>query len=418
MSAIAFHRAFRELRRSQWLDPGGLRALQERKLRAIVRHAYDTVPFHRRRFDEAGLDPGTIRTLDDLERIPTMTKRDLQSSSTDMISSRFAGAALTAERTSGSTGQPVTIRLDRRFKHLRDALFLRALTMTGYRWGRPALLLTADRRAPRRLLRWHYASIEERPESLLETIERRRPSLLYGPVTPLRQLARHLERTGGRLAGLRSVLTTAERLDQTTRRLFAERFQAALFDLYGMTETGMIGGECAAHDGLHIAEDVMIMELPAADHDGESPVVVTNLELFAMPLIRFETGDLAVARPPGRCGCGRSLRRIDRLAGRSIEAIRRPDGSELSPYRLTLALEKVDGIDRYQIVQTSSDRITLRIESEGALPPALRDDARRVLQAAVGSDMRIEVEPAASLDPPAGRKFRVVERRAADGAQP
>ena len=286
---------WRRVQRSQWLDRDGLVRLQEKKLREIVSHAYRFVPYYRNLFDQAGILPDQIRSLKDLERIPVSSKQDLQQAGTDAItSSAYRAGELATERTSGSSGRPFTVRCDPHWSAVRRSLFLRVLWTAGYRPGRRLLMMTGsqDGKWPRGT-GGHYISHEEPPERVLAEVNRLRPWILYGWVTPLRQLAGHVKRTGAEVYAPRAVITTAEGLSEGTRRLIEQTLRTEVFDMYGLTEMGVVAWECGQHDGHHIAEDSSVIEfLPTAD--GESRLVMTNLEMTGTPFIRFETGDLGV----------------------------------------------------------------------------------------------------------------------------
>ncbi len=411
MSPLATVSAFATLSRSQWLGGEQLRRLQQRKLRRLLHHAYQTVPFWRRRFDEAGFSPDAFRTLTDLQRLPVTTKQDLQAlAPQEYLSGHYPPERLHAEHTSGSTGQPFTIRLDPHFRSVRDALFLRALSASGYRFGQRLMLVTATRTKPAaNWRRWLYASIEEDGANLLEHFNRFRPAVLYGCVTPLREMAR-----AARHAGVHHrpqvIITTAESLDPATRRLLASTFSTRVTDVYGLTETGMVAWECP-HAGYHLSDDTMLAELLPTDDGTGQRLVVTNLELFAMPLIRFQTGDLVTPGHTGRCACGRSLTHVEQIEGRLADCIQTPDGRSISPYRFTLALEAIPGLQRYQVLQTGARRYLVRIESDGADVTPIAARVRERMHQVLGGTAQVEVKLEAVITPQPGRKFRVVERR-------
>lgn len=408
MTALVMMQQALRLGRSQWLEHDALQRLQAQKLRRLVRHAYDTVPFHRRRFDAAGIDPGDICTPADLQYLPVTTRADLQAcDAADLTSSTFAGAALVAEHTSGSTGRPFSMHFDRRFVAVRNALFLRALGVAGYRPGQPLMLVTGPRsKPPRRWLNWHYVSIELSPEELLAQYARIRPRVLYGCVTPLRQLAGAL--AGSMLPRPAAVVTTAESLDPPTRALLESAYGAPVFDVYGLTEMGLVGFECHRHDGYHLSEETTVTELLTAPGENTGRLVMTNLELYAMPLIRYETGDIAVADSGEPCACGRASSRLARVEGRLVDSVRTAEGATISPYRVTLALEHIAGIERYQVVQEGIDDFTVRVQGSNAIRGDAVGDA---LRAVVGAAARVHLETCDSLDPPPGTKFRVVASR-------
>jgi phenylacetate-CoA ligase len=418
MNVLSTFRAHCSLQRSQWLSVNRLRRRQEARLRRLARHAYGTVRYYRDLFDRAGLSPADIRGLEDLAYIPVTTKAELQAAGYNAaVSSAFDPAALVCEHTSGSTGRPFTVHFDRRFLATRDALFLRVLATAGYRPNHRLMLITSERnKANRRWPPWRYSSIEAPPQVLMAEIEEFRPHFLYGCLTSLRQvalLARDRQRPVG---SLKAVISTAEGLDAPSRRLLEGAFGAPVWDAYGLTEVGMIAWQCAARQGYHVAEDAVILELVLTKDGEPTPMVVTNLELMSMPFIRFETGDLASPAGADTCPCGRWLRRIARIEGRAVDCIRLASGALLSPYRFTLALEAVAGIRRYQLIQHDISRFVLRIEADPGAQGDLGEAACAIIRGLVGADAEVEIVAEATLDPPPGRKFRVVESRLGAGA--
>lgn len=419
MNVLSTFLAHCSLQRSQWLSADRLRRRQEARLRRLVRHAYGTVRYYRDLFDRAGLSPADIRGLEDLAHIPITTKAELQAAGHDAaLSSAFDSAALVSEHTSGSTGRPFTVHFDRRFLATRDALFLRVLATAGYRLNHRLMLITSERnKVNRRWPPWRYASIEAPAQVLMAEIEEFRPRFLYGCLTSLRQVAL-LARDRQRPLGLKAVISTAEGLDAPSRRLLEDAFGAPVCDAYGLTEAGMIAWQCAARHGYHVAEDAVILELVPTKDGEPARVVLTNLELMAMPFIRFESGDLASPAGDDACSCGRRLRRIARIEGRAVDCVRLASGAVLSPYRFTVALEAIAGIRRYQLIQHDISRFVLRVEAGPGAQADLGKAACSVIRGLVSPDAEVEFVTEATLDPPPGRKFRVVESRLGTAAVP
>jgi phenylacetate-CoA ligase len=413
--------AYVKLQRSQWFDRTRLERLQSRKLREIVQHAYRGVPYYRRLFDEAGLRPEDIRRPEDLVRVPVSTKADLQRAGIEGLAEGLDSGRNHQERTSGSAGRPFVVHYDRAFVAHRNALFLRALRTVGYRPGMKLLLVTAGARKGRKTWRrWHYAPIDTPAESLLSLYRRLRPQVVYGPVTPMLALARHIRSMAPPLVHAPvAVLTTAETLDRTARGRLTEAFKAPVYEAYGLTEAGIVAWECRERRGLHLAEDSAIVELlPAHEQqlsaEGQTPagrIVLTNLELKAQPFLRFDTGDLGVLEASGPCSCGRELRRMRRIEGRVVDCVRLPDGRIISPYEFTCALERVAGVMRYQVIQERPAEFTVRVELSDEAPPRerIRTVVARVLGELPGLKITVAAEP--RIEATRGRKFRVVESR-------
>jgi len=412
MNPVSIYLSYRSLQRSQWFNREAIRNLQEEKLKHLVRHAYQHVPYYQTLFDNIGLKPADINSLDDLSKIPITTKADLQSiPPVERISNQFSLDQLVPEHTSGSTGQPFTAYFDKQFVITRNNLFLRALRVMGYRPGQKLMLITAGHSRTRPWMRWHYASIESPADNLIEQLNKFRPSVLYGCTTPLRLMALHARKSGRKPHQPKTVISTAETLDQDTRILLEETFGATVYDLYGLTEIGLVAWQCPAQQGYHLSEDTTIVEFKHDEQYQSDRLIMTNLELKAMPLIRFQTGDLAKVMDSGSCSCGRQLRRIDRIEGRMIDCIRLSGDKVISPYRITLALEKIAGLGHYQIIQNDIDLFTVRIENNDSDQTTMKHGIHNALTPVLGSNAQLTIKYEDSIMPPPGKKFRIIENR-------
>jgi phenylacetate-CoA ligase len=386
--------------------------MQELKLMRLVRHAYATVPYYKKLFDGAGISPAAITTLDDLQRLPVTTRAALnQHDPEELISSRFKRADLEHDSSSGSSGTPFSVYLDRHYILNHNMRFLRGLIAAGYRPGDRLLLIT-DRHGGRgkSWIRWEKASPEESGDRLLERIDALRPAVLYGSGTPLRQLAETILDTGHRINFLKSVIWTAETLDQKTRRLLEQAFATKVFDFYGLTEMGLVAWECAAHAGYHVSDDSVILEYLPRTNTGEScRMVMTNLHLYSMPLIRYDTGDLGIAHSTERCSCGRGLSRLSRVEGRVVDTIKLRNGDTFSPYSFICKLETLEGLQRFHILQDTYDHITVSVQSAPDARERLDQDIRQIVNGIVGDRLDVTFANLDKLHLRGSRKFRAVQ---------
>ncbi|MGD9508453.1 MAG: phenylacetate--CoA ligase family protein [Geminicoccaceae bacterium] len=404
--------AFWQAGRAQWRDPGRLREWQARRLRSLVRHAYETVPFYRRLYDQAGVVPAAIRSLDDLECLPVITKAQLQREvESDLLSRSRSKESLVTALTSGSTGRPFRTYRDAWLERWRAGYLLRALATAGYRLGdRLMIVVERPERPGTGWTRWRKLTFHDRPDYVLAEINRLRPSIVYGYVSALRQVVRLAREQNLPVHRPRAVVTVSETLDPVTRQQLADGFGAPVFDIYGSIEMGVIAWECEAHDGYHVAEDSVLVETLPADGGGER-LVLTNLHNEAMPLIRYDQSDLVKVGTGGICPCGRRFRRLEAIQGRVMDAILRPDGSHIPPFAVTAAIREIPGVRRFQIVQERADRLTVRIEGARPLGDDLSRQLEHELRPVLGPAIGIGIEPVPTLEPPPGVKFRLIESR-------
>ncbi|MEM7022125.1 MAG: hypothetical protein AAF637_05975, partial [Pseudomonadota bacterium] len=212
--------------RSQYLDRSGIERRQQARLPSLIRHAVATVPYYRDLFARSGLTADSIRDVADLQQVPISHRQDLQAAGTEAYtSSAFAPDQLVATSSSGTSGSNLGVRYDPWFDGMRKALFLRALCSAGYRFGQRAMLIAnGPREQPPGWLRWHYVPSESPPEHHYEVYKATRPSLVYGFLSPLRQLAEIVGARRDQRHRPRAVVSTAEMLDDATRRFLSESF--------------------------------------------------------------------------------------------------------------------------------------------------------------------------------------------------
>jgi phenylacetate-CoA ligase len=220
------------------------------------------------------------------------------------------------------------------------------------------------------------------------------------------------------------VLTGAERLLPHDRAAIEQAFGPA-FDTYGCREVMMIGSECEAHDGMHTAMENMIVELIVRAPDGairaarpgeSGEVVVTDLHNLACPMIRYVTGDVAVARGDARCACGRGLVRIGPIEGRVTETLHDGQGRPVSGLVFNIVLGVIGGFAKaFQVVQRLDRSVVFKVVpfQGDVVPPReakiIRDYVEKYLP---GVPVTIEVVRDIPLTAAGKRHPVVVERPA------
>jgi phenylacetate-CoA ligase len=402
-----------DLKRSQWLGPEQLRALQEQRLRRLVNHAYRHVPFYRQRFDERGLRPADIQRLADLARLPLLTKDEVRENLFfDLFSDNHDYRQLQRIATSGSTGEPFVCFVDRGQLEMRWASTLRSMEWTGYRFGdRQARLwhqtigMSAsqivreriDAALCRRIFIPAFEMSERDVARALRRIERHRPVLIDGYAECFNYLASHLR---GRQTAIRpsGLVSSAQVLPDDSRAAIEAAFHTRVFDKYGSREFSGIAYECEAHDGHHVVAESYVVEVlkdgrPA--RPGETgEIVITDLNNLCMPFLRYRIGDLAVAMDPDEpCPCGRGLPRLGRIEGRIQSMIVGAEG-RVVPGSLFLHLFKdYDWMLRqFQVLQERPAEVRLKVVKGPRFEAEAFDGLLDKLREFLGRSCRIEVD--------------------------
>ncbi len=377
----------REFERTQYLPAAELQELQLRRIKAIVRHAYEQCPFYRRQFDAAGVAPGDVKSLEDLHALPILEKRHLQEHRDAMVAANWPREDLIPNRTGGSTGTPISFFVSRDRFCSRAAATWRHNRWADYDIGvRSATLWGAARDIPintwkkrlRNLLIDRQISLDTGyiTESALQSfhaeLKRFRPKVIVSYANSVALLARYLESRHIPAYQPQSIITTAEVLDPSARTLLEKTFGCRVFNRYGCREVSVIASECSEHHGMHVMAEGLYLELVCGDrparHNEMGAVLVTDLMNLAMPLIRYRIGDMAVAEE-GPCTCGRGLPRLKQLAGRVTDFLVGTDGRLVSGAVLTVAVvAKRPSLGQVQIWQDVPGRVLFKIHSHDGRP--------------------------------------------------
>jgi len=423
------HARLRELEKSQWLSPAALREVQFRALRGHLDFAYREVPYYTRLLDEHGLQPARIQSFEDFARIPYLT-RDLLRRHLDDLQPRRKLRGVQRMSTGGSTGSPVAIMVDAERAAFTDATRLRAHRWFGVDMGAPEIVLWGSpietgrqdllRTLRDRLLNSHLLSAFDLGEATLAryatVLDRRRPRKLFGYASALYLLARYLQSHGHRPGpdSLRVAFTTAEPLFDFQRAAIQSAFGCPAAVEYGSRDAGLIANECPA-GGLHIpAEGITVEILQSADGEpGSGEIVVTNAYSFAMPIIRYRTGDVG-ALAQGPCSCGRGLPRLAAVEGRRTDFLVTPAGRVMHALAAIYILREQAGLREFQLVQERLDWVRVVLVPDHGFAKETPDRVAASLARLLGAGVSVDVEVAADIPRPASGKHRYVISKVAD----
>lgn len=344
---------------------------QNKKLREIVKYAYDNVPFYHERFRQLGLKPSDVKTVSDLNKLPIITKDEMRKSPEKMISRKFNVENLRVVATSGSTGQPVFFRITRKEDEFRKAKHLRANIACGHkprdRW---VVIVTPQHMENVSWLQRAlgiYAltplSVFDDPAMQVSTLEKLRPDILEGYSSSLLLMAKEVEKREERVVKPKLIIGGAELIEDSSRRYIEKVFYAPFYDQYASIEFERIAWQCSEKVGYHIDADSVIMQF--VDSEGEEvalgergEIVCTSLFNYAMPFIRYTVGDVGVASGETDCPCGRTFPRMKLLEGRKDSLIFLPGGRILSPLVIgdgMMFFEFYREIDQYRVIQKRLD---------------------------------------------------------------
>ena len=356
--------------RLHW-DSNKLRMYQEKRLRSVVKYAYDFVPFYHRRFKDLDIFPDDIKSLNDLKKLPIIKKDEFRNIPlNERVSREFDVHKLKVVKTSGSTGKPLSIHLTKAEDDWRKAIYMRANINCGQKPRDRWVAITAphhfgDTTGLQRVLGIYAQtclSIFDGVDEHIDFLCRFKPHILDGYSGALLLLGREVEKRGLKLIQPKIVFGNADLIDHASRRYLESVFGAPYCDQFGCAEFDRTAWNCLEREGYHMDVDSVLFEFVDEDGDEVSigecgEIVHTSLFNFAMPFIRYSVGDLG-RLSDDCCSCGIKLPLMEVVEGRKDSVIVLPDGRLLSPRVFTVAMGMFrfySFIEQFRVVQKKVD---------------------------------------------------------------
>ena len=393
----------REYERSQWGAPEETEALQWQKLKGLVRHCWEQVPYYRELWPTLGISgPDDIASPADYARLPVLTKPEIRANFDKLIAPVYRDGLL-YKTTGGSTGEPLRFGYTRESYERRLSIMWRGYGWAGARLGQRTLYLWGTPvGAQKRKDRMYHAAFnrymlnafemtEERMAEYADAVDRFRPETLVSYVAPIVKLAEWLTANGRRIHRPQRILGAAESLHESQRKIIEQAFGCPAYNTYGCREFMLIAAECEHRGGLHVNADHLKVELSGSADTGPRDVIVTDLHNYGMPLLRYANGDLATAGA-GSCACGRGLPLLASVDGRKLDALRTPDGRFVPGEYIVYAFLYATGVKRYQVVQKRLDAFEIRLVRDRDFDHSTVDLVRAELRKVVGDSVSLDFQ--------------------------
>ncbi len=421
-----FDKVYEEFNSNQYLTYSELEEYQFIKLRELIQHAYETVPFYNSRFKKHGIKVSDFNCIDDLNKISILTKDDINQNFNDLKSTSVTERHFRKGHTSGTTGTPLNILYDIHTCVVHHVADRRQKEWAGMKWGEKYASLQGRVICPPTQNKppfWRYNWInkqlflssfhlkKEYLQSYVNKLQSEKIMYLEGYPSTVYTLASFILATNQRLP-LKAVLTSSETLFEWQRVAIEEAFCCNIFDFYGMAERVIYASECKEHCGHHLNMDYGITEfldsnLSPVSAGIQGKIYATSLHNFAFPLIRYETNDTCYLKEE-KCLCGCSFPLMGEVATKNESIITLPDGRWISPSVLTHPFKPMINIVESQIIQKNLDNIEIKIVKKHSYT---KDDEAlllRGLRLRLGNDIKISVSYVNNIPRTKSGKFKWV----------
>jgi phenylacetate-CoA ligase len=338
-----------------------LKNIQFRRLKDVIDHSYNNVPFYRELFTKENISPDDIKSLDDLQKIPIITKKEIRDNYDKIIANGIDKDKCRMITTTGSTGLPLKIWNDRNAQFHSSVAVYFAFFEAGLRLSDSIVELAGIvENEGRTLIKKKMVSTLDHPDNIIDNLRKYKPDALYSFPSIFKVLSNSIKEE---LDFPRLIFTHGEMLSEHCRNTISSAFGAEVYNTYGSTEFNRLAFECEEHSGLHMITDYSIIEIikdgQSLGPGEEGEIVVTGLYNYAMPLIRYRLGDIGILSDE-KCSCGRNWPLIKSIQGRSDDFLTLPSGRIISPRTVNI-IEYIPGVLEYRTIQEEKDKFLVQV---------------------------------------------------------
>ena len=398
-----------------------LKKLQQQKFELLLQFARENCSFY--------ANYPSFSSGDSVSSLPLLSK-DIIRANVDSIKARsYSDSELQKNSTSGSSGDALHFYSDKKLDDLRQAIAIRGNEWAGQSFGQPLLMLwgsvadvnktkevrTRIAHSPLLFNQKILSSFNMKEDDILEhinTINSFKPAVIVGYPSSLEAFAEFVLDGKRKIHKPNGIITSGETLFEPQRKRIEEAFGCKVMNRYGSREMGNIASECPHQNGLHIHEDHVIVEILNENQEpckaGElGEIVVTDLDNFGFPMIRYRIGDLgSFAESP--CSCGRPYRLLNKVEGRVFDLVVGTNGNRIPGNYFTLYFRKLPGIKRFQVQQKSDLSLKILLETTEDYSNLTEQKLISGLKEQLGSDINLELKQVAQIAPTGSGKHRWV----------
>lgn len=365
---------------------------QNKSLRGMIKYSYTYVPFYNKLFKKLKLEPTDIKEVSDLEKLPVLNKEIIHDNWNDFIPLDLKKYKYYINSTGGTTGVPLKYRLSKNDRFYGGAMLYRGWGYGGYELGDKMVFLAGQsldvgtqstlskktHEICRNLKK--LSSFDMGSEDMLNyvnIINAFKPKYVRGYPSSLFFLSNWIKNNDIKIAQLRGIFTTSEKLFPNMREIIEETFGCEVYDNYGLNDGGVSAYECSSHMGLHIDMERSVMEIVDDNNSqimsGEGRILSTSLLNYSMPFIRYESGDIGHLITD-TCTCGNNFKLLKEIKGRTVDLLITPEGKTVHGwFFLYIFWKYCQGIVEYQVVQDKIDSIVIKLVINDGFDPKQLD---------------------------------------------
>jgi len=361
------------LKNSCFLSKDKVEVEQFEKLKKLLIEAGENVPYYKELFERIKFNPSLdFNSLRDITKIPILQKEVLRANREKFINKKNFRNTLEF-KTSGSSGNPFCSLISPKHWIIEQGVVWRHWKWAGYDFrDKMAIVRSHTPKNDNELIKidkirnfYYYSPFHLSDKNIkmyLEHMINEGIVFLRGYPSSLLSLANYVHKAGCDIPKIKGILTASEVLTEEDKKVIESAFKAKISNHYGLAEQIVMFGDCEKHEGLHNYDEYGYLELLDTEDNDIKKIIGTNLNNFAMPLIRYDTGDLAEVSENG-CSCGRSSQVIRNVIGRHDSQIVTPEGNKIPSVNFYTMFEYYP-VESWQLIQQTIDKVEVIFQGD------------------------------------------------------
>lgn len=391
------------LMKSQWWSVDELREYQNEKLRALIKHAYENVPYYNELFHSLNLTPDDIQTSNDLYKLPILTKEIIRENikNKKIIAKNIPTKKMILCSSSGSTGEPLQYYQTKDAESFNKACAIRGWYWMGYRLGDRYIKLSQNprpklKRIQDKVNNCLYLPVKQLTDEnfniIVKSINNYKPVIIRSYPDPLFFLVQFIIKNNIKIYSPKAIATTGNVLSKEYREKIENVFNCKIYDSYSC-EGGANVSECYTHECYHSSMEYAITEILNKNNNeavnGESGrVITTDLHNYAVPFIRYDTQDY-VTKSINKCSCGKQLLSIDKIDGRDSDILITPKGKYLIDHNFSVYLKSTNLIEQFQVRQDKIDEFNILLKVNEKFKNSDKEKIYKYFKNYINDDVKI-----------------------------
>jgi phenylacetate-CoA ligase len=368
-----YNKYYEELKKNEKLQKEQIDEYQFKELKKLLEYSFQNVPYYQKLFNNIGFLPGDLKEIDDIKKLPVLTKTDIKENFEDLKSRTVKKRDLVLHSTGGTTGEKFIFYLPTNLRwNFNYATLYRFYSWAGIKLGDPRASIAGQiitnkspfymYNHPEKQLYYsaHFMN-ESNNYNFLKELLKRKPVFIQGHPSALEYIAKTIIEKGYSYK-TKAVFTTSEQLFSEQRDTIQKAFDCFVYDTYGMGEMVASASECHMHNGFHLAPEYGFTEVINMQkyNNKIGEIVSTSLKNYAMPFIRYKCGDLGLISKNYKCPCGSNFPFLQKIVGRIDDIVYSTNGEKILPLTIRIRLKEAGSPD-FQLLNEENNVFILNL---------------------------------------------------------